>query len=867
MNKQRSLLLLASLLLAVLSTMAAPRSKSQAKAIADKQALRLGIAITNDGTVLKKAAPLRVKKKAGVQTAEVNAESYYVFENGDDRGYTIVSGDDLLPEIVGYTTRGCFDEKELPDGLTYLLRSYEELAEQVVAGNPHALRTIREAEALKASSYSQPVVKPLLGDIQWDQGKPYNRFAPVINYGEGNDPMPCATGCVATAMAQVMMYHRWPDVLKADIDGYNTVSYGFAVSGETAGAPIDWDNMLPKYKDKFYTQEQADAVGKLMSYCGKAVKMNYGPSSGAKVRPYHMTRYFGYDQELVQEIDRFAVSLDKWVKILDAELLAKRPVLYSGQTSDVGHMFVCDGSDGTGLYHINWGWGGYQDGYFDVSILNPEKGGIGSGNAPDGFNRKCQILIGLQKDNGVVDKPLAEVPAIAVQRWNDDNYMRWSTTRANASEPFTCDIRMIFANVSGHDLNNVLVSFALKNADGQLEPMDMSYICQANIRGNEGAYAVRVNHPLDYVFPVGRHTVYAVYSLDNGDTWQKCRHDFGPLTLDVTETTLTEVKPDITATLSAEVVYIGRDNTFNVTVHNNTGEEYCNLMRVFINTEKVMPESQNSDFWVTVPAGGSATRTFSFYQSMEDIYVWVKTPQDKGDAVIIDGQKITGQEAGVPKLTLVKVESNAAPDAWETERAYVGENCVKVPRVDDDKLVVKYTVRNDGERYYGRAYVKFRTINKDQEQKQTFNEWYEGGGALKTFTATLDKDRFDEAFVFSEFTVDDNDGPLSLEGSPNNYYLVDGSGRWYPNPMNQCWFYLSGKPTAIVSAKTDAADGLTVEGGVGQITIAASKAQRVDVFSLAGQRVASRSVAAGATVAVNVPSGLYVVKGKKIVVR
>ena len=71
------------------------------------------------------------------------------------------------------------------------------------------------------------------------------------------------------------------------------------------------------------------------------------------VRPYHMTHYFGYDQELVQEIDRFAVSLDQWVKILDAELLAKRPVLYSGQTSDMGHMFVCDGSDGTGLYHIN----------------------------------------------------------------------------------------------------------------------------------------------------------------------------------------------------------------------------------------------------------------------------------------------------------------------------------------------------------------------------------------------------------------------------------------------------------------------------------------------------------------------------------
>ena len=77
----------------------------------------------------------------------------------------------------------------------------------------------------------------------------------------------------------------------------------------------------------------------------------------------------------MQEVERDNYSLEDWMNLLDAELQAKRPVMYSGNSSTVGHQFVCDGSDGDGLYHINWGWGGYQDGYFDISLLNPDKGG------------------------------------------------------------------------------------------------------------------------------------------------------------------------------------------------------------------------------------------------------------------------------------------------------------------------------------------------------------------------------------------------------------------------------------------------------------------------------------------------------------
>ena len=98
---------------------------------------------------------------------------------------------------------------------------------------------------------------------------------------------------------------------------------------------------------------------------------------------------------MMLDLSRSLYSLAEWTQILDNELAAGRPVFYSGSSTDGGHQFICDGSDGQGLYHINWGWGGYQNGYFDVTILNPEKGGVGSGNAQDGYNRSCSMLVGV----------------------------------------------------------------------------------------------------------------------------------------------------------------------------------------------------------------------------------------------------------------------------------------------------------------------------------------------------------------------------------------------------------------------------------------------------------------------------------------
>ena len=162
------------------------------------------------------------------------------------------------------------------------------------------------------------------------------------------------TGCVATAMAQMMAYYKHPKQLLQDIPEYTSKWYGrdVAVPGISKSDGIyDWDNMLPFYStaEGSYTKDQANAVAKLMFHCGAAVKMGYGEMSGANLTPAPLAKYFGYDADMMLDLSRSLYSLTEWTQILDNELAAGRPVFYSGSSTSGGHQFICDGSDGQGL--------------------------------------------------------------------------------------------------------------------------------------------------------------------------------------------------------------------------------------------------------------------------------------------------------------------------------------------------------------------------------------------------------------------------------------------------------------------------------------------------------------------------------------
>ena len=656
--KKDLLLLLSLMLLLSVSAIAGPRSYQQAKAIAQRQAALLGIEMDAEVAASAKAAP-RMSVSSAVSPS---ATCYYVFANGEDKGFTIVSGDDRMPEVVGYSAQGTYDPDHLPANYVDFMKAYQETVEALLKGDAQVSGGLAEARQWRAERAGTAAVAPLLGGIKWNQTEPYNNRCPL--YDETNRSV---TGCVATAMAQVMMYHQYPKELKSTIEAYTTKSKGIKIPAINSGETYDWDNMLPDYSKSDYNSAQADAVAKLMYHCGAAVKMNYGPSSGANVTPAILATYFGYDADLMQDLTRTCFTLQQWMTLVDNELKAKRPILYSGQSSGGGHEFVCDGSDGKGLYHINWGWGGYQDGYFDLTILQPQKGGAGSGSAVDGFNRDCSMIIGIAPDNGKVDEPLASYPQIMSMDHGGMTGITWTkTTREHVLEPFQAEARTCFVNQSTTDFSGYF-AYGIK-ANGTIvlvSDYEGGWNLPA-VKPNGGTWGTYGNNPeltISYPFPQGINVIYPVYSYDTKN-WHVCSfYNNQPFIIDVDATTMTPVTTPLAATVTAEEgLYTGMTNPLTVTFTNSMDMEFNGLVNIYTNTkDNTKPSSKDFDLYITIPARGSVTRQIELPEtSSSQQYLWITDVANKDEA-IVNGQHFTLTTAAAPNFTVVSSESNATP--------------------------------------------------------------------------------------------------------------------------------------------------------------------------------------------------------------
>ncbi len=303
----------------------------------------------------------------------------YLFDRGRDNGYLVVSADDEVTPLLGYADTGSVDVSDMPDGLRYWLGYY--------AAEIDAVRSNRITRVAGVSSGSRSAIAPMLA-TRWNQGAPYNDQCPMI------DSVRCVTGCVATAMAQVMKYHNWPE------KGTGSHSYGW--NGQTltldfSTITYDWPHMVDEYgSDNIYYQR--DAVASLMYSCGVAVDMNYGTDeSGAVGRNCGsaLVDYFNYDGSL-RYLERDFYNLSDWEDEVYASLAAGCPVLYGGQSLSGGHEFVCDGYSSDGYFHFNWGWDGLSDGYFLLTALNPESQGIGGAGNGAGFNFSQEIIVGIK---------------------------------------------------------------------------------------------------------------------------------------------------------------------------------------------------------------------------------------------------------------------------------------------------------------------------------------------------------------------------------------------------------------------------------------------------------------------------------------
>lgn len=315
----------------------------------------------------------QVAPAKNLRSDKTNNAPYYAFNL--EQGYVIVSGDDEMTELVGYAENGFFDAENVPPQMQLWLDGYAEYVAAVQSGKAKARKIL-------LSDSPSVVVEPLV-TTKWNQDAPFNNFAPEYT-DDNNNTQRCATGCAATAMAQIMKFHNWPEQ-GVGYNSYEHQSFG-TISSNFSEHVYDWTNMIDRYNNGEYSNVQADAVALLMKDCGVSLNMNYGPVSGASIYSYTpaFKNYFRYSSRTV---NRSGCETAEFTKIITDELQEGRPIIYCGTGEDGGHAFVVDGYDTNYFLHVNWGWGGYSDGYFDMNYMDPTGLGIGGGSGAFKWNQ------------------------------------------------------------------------------------------------------------------------------------------------------------------------------------------------------------------------------------------------------------------------------------------------------------------------------------------------------------------------------------------------------------------------------------------------------------------------------------------------
>ena len=599
----------------------------------------------------------------------------YVFSLGEQGGFIIVSNDDRTLPILGFSENGTLDMENMSDEQRAWLQGYADeivwLQQQNYGEAPSdtfpqiPFGTLRQT---RGGSHAKETIEPLV-TASWNQRSPYNDLCP--EYAPGKKAV---TGCVATAMAQVMNYHKWPVAETISIPGYRD---GYGVDHLPLEATtFDWGNMLDSYNGS-ETAEQNTAVAELMLYCGFSVEMNYGPSSGSyiiKVAPA-LKNYFDYNSTATY-ISRSSYSNDKWEDIIYHELASKRPVLYGGQSTGGGHAFVCDGyrhEYATDYFHINWGWGGKSDEYYVLSVLDPYSGqGIGGSSSNGGFYFGQEAVIGIQKstDNGTIadiTPAKIDLAANSMTLSNDTIILGETETITlnvtnNSTDDFDGDI---YIGISG----SLLVGSHFAIPSGQAQDCVFTYKPTMT-----GAYDLIFYEPLDNGYYGSKGGVLATMTVvteipETPETPIEPTPSPAPVNLTVS---------DITST-SALVSWECSANSYNVRYglvpeSYSVSSEWLQYDDDNITSMTTQGFSLPETTWGVMYPGsmvtGNKLTKVSFYESTfntEDITVNIYSGGDNAPATLLHTETATPLKNGFHEVTLASpVAITAGENLWIT---------------------------------------------------------------------------------------------------------------------------------------------------------------------------------------------------------
>lgn len=428
---------------------------------------------------------------------------FYVFNSDDSRGFVVISADDRTEPVLGYTERGYYSEETINDNLREWFDAMSEAITSLAAtpDNPDRPRY----------AASHPAVAPLI-KTQWSQGYAtetglvYNILCPTYNN------LYCFTGCVATAMAQLMYYYQWPKAATQTIPAYESNT---SLGTLDALPPITfaWDKMQLTY-DGSESAEQIRAVAELMRYCGQNAEMNYGTggTGGSGAYPYtamkNMVKNFDYDPS-AEYVSRYNYTIAQWDNLILNELANHRPVLYSGYSYSIGHAFLVDGYDGDGHYHINWGWGGSYDGYFVLHVADPERDG-------GGYSFGQDAVIGLQPNTG--QQPAD--PSDDEEEEDDDDGNIVATVMSR-----TIDGSSVFLNIGNMNEETYGFGFGIAELNGETvgQPLlKKDYYARTMLPCGWSFQGIEFNLA-QLSLPEGKHSLVVVSREKNSTEYKRCK--------------------------------------------------------------------------------------------------------------------------------------------------------------------------------------------------------------------------------------------------------------------------------------------------------------------------------------------------------
>ena len=602
----RRLFVILSLFVAIVA-MAGPVDKKQAM---------------QEAAAFLKNHPLTVDNKADgqAQTAEsvrltdVSATlpmgekaPFYIINIGYQQGFVIVSGDDRTNPILGYSDEGAFDANRMPANMRYWLDCYaQQLNVLAEIDDMQAARVLRAPRHDRVGTHNS--IAPLI-TTKWDQATPYWNELPDFVTDFSVDPETGDTivatekpysGCVATSMSQIMYFYKQPQSIDQEIP-----SYTFTVAGEQMGeyatvtmeaqppTTFDWEHMRETYtgaEPEVYTS----AVAHLMLYVGCSVKMQYGLSaSGAYTDDIPKGfKQFGYGSKIAFRND---YDQESWNDLVYDELAAGRPMIYNGTAgSGGGHSFICDGFEYGEYFHINWGWGGMGNGFFQLSILNPSTSGIGGSSSSEGYNMKQNIIYniipGTATPEGEEEDPEEVEPILTVT--NISGPTAWDRDRQ--SDPFKIyKSKIVKVSFSDHSGTGKKFKEALALYDPEADTYTILPNSESNIYmavttsalGQTTKFAEGVESNASNVIKfgagsTGTYRIVPMYQVEGSSEWKPMKEsDRFYLELEMTNYSAVATKhPNIDLTVTdwscTGGMEVGTKVQVNATIKNNSEDRF-----------------------------------------------------------------------------------------------------------------------------------------------------------------------------------------------------------------------------------------------------------------------------------------------------